>query len=424
MIPERRTLKSSWTISSDFVTVTFDCFSSTSGHTTFADGGVSSAISGRPHPDNASGASQTPHQSQEPSLKQFSSRAPSPSHLASVAGRGALAYRTNLGTSLIGDSENLLRGEVGAALKGKVQLVFTSPPFPLNRKKKYDNRQGEEFRNWLAGFGPLLGDLLTPTGSIVIEMGNAWEPGHPVMSTLAIESLLELKRVGGFFLCQEFIWHNPARIPSPAQWVTVERIRVKDSFTRFWWLSRTERPKADNCKVLIPYSDAMKALLRRRQYNAGGRPSEHHIGVTSFLKDNGGAIPPSVLGAGDPASTNLLSIANTGADRLYATFCSGEGYAPHPARMPRQLPEFFLKLCTDEGDLVCDPFGGSNTSGAVSEELKRRWVSMEVDANYAHSGIVRFAHLTSVKAPRGSNARLRRARDLVGATTFARNTSL
>lgn len=314
----------------------------------------------------------------------------------------------------MGGSDSLLRGKLGSLLKGKVQLVFTSPPFPLNRKKKYDNLQGEQFKNWLGSFGPLLGDLLTPTGSVVIEMGNAWEPGSPVMSTLAIESLLELKAVGGFFLCQEFIWHNPARIPSPAQWVTIERIRVKDSFTRFWWLSRTTHPKADNRNVLVPYSASMKALLRRQSYNSGPRPSEHHVGDKSFLRRNKGAIPPNVLGITpeQSVSDSLLQIANTGADQIYARYCKQEELTPHPARMPRALPEFFIKLCTGTGDLVCDPFGGSNTTGAAAEDLARRWVSIEIMKDYANSGMARFSTSASLLAGPGQGAALKRLRKL------------
>ena len=66
------------------------------------------------------------------------------------------------------------------------------------------------------------------------------------MSLTPIEALIELKRAGKFYLCQEFIWHNPTKLPSPAQWVNVQRIRVKDAFTRLWWLSTTPYPKANN----------------------------------------------------------------------------------------------------------------------------------------------------------------------------------
>src|SRR5438874_1259870 len=108
---------------------------------------------------------------------------------ATRAGLAQVAFGTSKGVSLIGDSVRILKRASLKGLRGQVQLVFTSPPFPLNRKKKYGNRAGEDFKKWLASYAILLRDLLSPDGSIVIEMGNAWESGKPVMSSLALESL-------------------------------------------------------------------------------------------------------------------------------------------------------------------------------------------------------------------------------------------
>jgi len=221
-----------------------------------------------------------------------------------------VAFQTALGRMLCGKAEDVLRLRFTRRLAGKFQLIFTSPPFPLNNKKRYGNKTGEDYLEWLAEFAPLLVEYLAPRGSIVIELGNAWERGSPTMSTLAVEALLEFKRRGELHLCQEFVWHNPARLPTPAQWVNVERIRVKDSFTRLWWMSPTERPKADNRKVLQEYSDAMRQLLRTRRYNAGRRPSEHSVGATSFFKDHGGSIP-----------SNVIAVANTDSKSCYHSYC-------------------------------------------------------------------------------------------------------
>jgi hypothetical protein len=304
-----------------------------------------------------------------------------------------IAFRSPFGVSLIGDGEKVIDSLLAAGFEGRIQLVFTSPPFPLNRKKKYDNRVGNEFKEWLSGYAAKLRRLVTDDGSIVMEMGNAWEKGRPVMSTLAIESLLDFKRAGNLNLCQEFVWHNPARLPSPAQWVTIERIRVKDSFTRVWWMSPAEKPKADNHRVLTPYSPAMKSLLKRRKYNAGPRPSEHVIGEESFFKDNGGAIPPSVLSIEHQEPESVLIGSNTHTSPEYMAYCDEHDLLPHPARMPKELAAFFIKLCTDENDIVMDPFAGSNTTGATAEELRRRWISIEAEADYAKAGISRFPTL-------------------------------
>ena len=146
-----------------------------------------------------------------------------------------LAYQTSRGRMFQGLTEDALRHPKLANCKGKVQLIFTSPPFPLQREKKYGNLTGQPYSDWLAAYAPLWTDYLTPDGSIVIEVGNGWNQGIPTMSTTSLKALLAFQEAASLHLCQEFICFNPARLPSPAEWVTVRRIRVKDSFTRVWW---------------------------------------------------------------------------------------------------------------------------------------------------------------------------------------------
>jgi hypothetical protein len=232
------------------------------------------------------------------------------------------AYNTRLGKAYCCKAEDFLLSPQAAKHYGKVQLIFTSPPFPLNTKKKYGNLRGEEYTSWLAKFAPLFKGMLTKTGSIVLEMGNAWEPGQPVMSTLALEALLKFVKDGELKLIQQFICHNPARLPSPAQWVNVERIRLKDAYTHLWWMAPHERPYADNRNVLKPYSPSMVHLLKSGKYNSGKRPSQHTIGEKSFLTDNKGAIP-----------SNVLSFSNTGNGDRYQRYCRKYRLELHPARM-------------------------------------------------------------------------------------------
>lgn len=293
-----------------------------------------------------------------------------------------IVYTTTLGTFYNGLAEDIINSPQFLELHDKVDLIFTSPPFPLNRKKKYGNIQGEAYITWLANFGSLFNNILKPNGSIVIEIGNSWESGSPTMSTLPLRSLLEFQTRGAFKLCQQFIYYNPARLPSPAQWVNVKRIRVKDSFTNIWWLSPSSNPKADNRNILIEYSDSMKLLLKRQKYNPGKRPSEHNIGKTSFLTNNNGAIP-----------SNVITLANNHANTAYLKYCKEKDLQPHPARMPTGLPEFFIKFLTNEGDLVLDPFAGSNTTGSEAEKLGRRWISIEPNKDYVMGSIGRFQNL-------------------------------
>jgi site-specific DNA-methyltransferase (cytosine-N4-specific) len=211
------------------------------------------------------------------------------------------------------------------------------------------------------------------------------------MSTTVLKALLAFLEKGGLHLCQEFVWYNHARLPSPAQWVNVERIRVKDAFTRIWWMSPTDRPKADNSRVLRAYSTSMRQLIRTKKYNTKPRPSQHNIGKTSFARDNNGAIPPNVLGGDEvPSLGSILKATNTRSRDPYQIFCREQDIPLHPARMPREVVEFFLRLLTDERDLVLDPFAGSNTTGATAQELKRRWIAIEAEWQYAAASISRF----------------------------------
>ncbi len=275
--------------------------------------------------------------------------------------------------------EDFLSSTISPRYRGRIQLLLTSPPFPLNRKKEYGNRVGDAYVRWLEELAGRLADMLSPNGSIVLELGNAWVPRKPLMSTLPMESLLAFLKAGRLSLCQQFVSYNPAKLPTPVIWVNRERIRVKDSFTHLWWMSRSDSPKANNRAVLQEYSDSMKALLAAQDYNAGPRPSGHVIGQRSFLTNNGGAIPG-----------NVIRVSNTASTDSYMRYCTTNGLPFHPARMPQQVASFFINFLTDPGDVVWDPFAGSNVTGAVAERCERRWIATECVHEYVLGSAGRF----------------------------------
>jgi len=288
-------------------------------------------------------------------------------------------YRTKNGICINEKCEIVLEKYVRQNYEGQVQLVFTSPPFPLNRAKKYGNLEGEEYKDWLCNVGNQLKSLITPTGSIVIEIGNAWNKGEPTFSTLPMETLLAFKNRCGLHLCQEFIYYNPTRLPGPVEWVNKKRERVKDAFTRIWWMSTTPHPYANNKNVLVEYSKHMNKLLESGEYNSGKRPSEHDISPSAFKNNNGGAIPP-----------NVLIAPNTDSKSKYLVKCKEMGLTIHPARMPRQIPDFFIKMLTQPHDIVMDCFAGSNTTGFCAEQLNRKWISIEANKDYYLGSKCRF----------------------------------
>lgn len=295
------------------------------------------------------------------------------------------------GAAYLGDSRELM----ARVPESSVDLVITSPPFALTRKKAYGNEAASEYLEWFMPFAEQINRILKPEGSFVLDLGGAYLPGAPVRSIYQFELLVRLCRELGFFLAQEFYHYNPSRLPAPAEWVNVRRCRVKDSVNVVWWLSKSEFPKADNRKVLKEYSSSMKSLLRNG-YKAKRRPSGHDIG-TKFSQDNGGAVPSNVLGIEQGTEpTNLLSIANTESNSLYMRKCRENDVLPHPARFPAFFAEFFIKFLTDESDIVLDPFAGSNTTGYAAETLQRRWLSFELSEEYLVGSRFRFLEAVEV----------------------------
>lgn len=304
-------------------------------------------------------------------------------------------FSTKYGKSFEADSLKLITSKPFLKkYEGQIDLIFTSPPFSLIKKKRYGNKLGEDYIQWLEQFAQPLSNLLSDKGSIVIELGNSWEKGSPVFSTVPIEALLKFKEAGGFYLCQEFICHNPSRIPSPVQWVNIKRERVKDSYTRLWWMSKTPHPKANNSNILRHYSSSLRSKMKSKKIDVGQKPSGHHV-TKGFLKDNGGSISPNFLKFGDneylfEEKENTLSIPNASTQNAYNQFCLSNNLQRHPARMQMELVEYFIQFLTDEDDIVYDPFAGSNTTGIVCERLKRKWLSSELNLDYIKGSLIRF----------------------------------
>lgn len=284
------------------------------------------------------------------------------------------AYRTRLGKAYQGDAIDILRQMPDES----VSLVFTSPPFALRRKKAYGNVPPEDYVAWFWPFAKEIYRVLRPDGSFVYELAGAWNSKSGTRSLFPYELILRLGSI--FKLAQEFYWYNPSRLPTPAEWVTIRRTRVKDAVHVLWWLSKTDEPQADNRRVLVPYSRSMKRLLRDG-YQTAKRPSQHEIGP-HFRKDNGGAIPP-----------NILTVPNTRSQEGYLRRCKEAGLPIHPARFPEELPDFFIRFLTEPNQLVVDPFAGSNVTGQVAERLGRRWISIEINADYVAGSRLRFESL-------------------------------
>jgi site-specific DNA-methyltransferase (cytosine-N4-specific) len=293
------------------------------------------------------------------------------------------AYVTQFGAAYCIDALGALENMPDSS----VNLVLTSPPFALQRQKEYGNKAQDDYVDWMCQFGRLIFKKLKDDGSLVIDLGGAYQKGIPVRSLYNFKLLLRFCDELGFKLAEDFYWHNPSKLPSPIEWVNKRKIRVKDSVNTVWWLSKSDNPKANITHVLVEYSDRMKKLIAdpEKFYTPAKRPSGHDIS-NGFAKNNGGAIP-----------SNLLQIPNTESSGNYMTICKSLGIKSHPARFPAKLPEFFIRMLTDPGDIVLDIFSGSNTTGFVAEKEKRNWLSFEKEMEYVASSVFRFIKAADIK---------------------------
>jgi len=292
-------------------------------------------------------------------------------------------YRTNYGAAFVGDSLELLD-----CLKPEsVNLVVTSPPFVLQRQKAYGNLPETEYIEWLGEFAKKIKRVLTEDGSFVLDLGGAYQSGKPIRSLYNYRILIKFCDEIGYKLAEEFFWFNPAKLPSPIEWVNRRKIRVKDAVNTVWWFSKSDYPKADITKVLAPYSDRMKKLLKNpeKYYKPKLRPSGHDIGA-HFGVDKGGAIPSNYV----IDVSNALEIANSESSSKYLRNCKIAGAEPNPARFPKKLPDFFIKMLTGKDDVILDTFAGSNTAGEAAEDNQRKWISCEVERKYAAGSVLRF----------------------------------
>lgn len=286
------------------------------------------------------------------------------------------AYFTKLGGAYCSDSLKMLEQMSDSS----INLVITSPPFALQRQKEYGNKDQYEYIDWLTQFASLVHKKLSDDGSFVLDLGGAYQKGVPARSLYNFRVLIKFCDEVGFFLAEDFYWFNPSKLPSPIEWVNKRKIRTKDAVNTVWWFSKSEWPKSDVTKVLVEYSDRMKKLLKNPDdfYSPAKRPSGHNIGK-NFGKDNGGAIP-----------SNLLQISNSESNGQYLSGCKALNIKGHPARFPSKLPEFFIKMLTNPGDLVVDIFAGSNTTGSVAENLGRNWLAFEDRLDYLAASSFRF----------------------------------
>jgi DNA modification methylase len=285
-------------------------------------------------------------------------------------------YVTDLGAALYAQAESAVQ----MIADGSIDLIITSPPYPLCTQKSYGNKDPHGQIEWLLDCAGHWHRTLADTGSLVLNLGDAWQRGRPTLSLYQERLLLQLVDDLGYRLAQRFYWENPSKLPSPSEWVTIRRIRVTSSVEQIYWLSKSDWPKATNLRVLRPYSPSMRKRIRQGgEHSPATRPSGHTLAAGAFGADRGGSIPH-----------NLLSFAPTDSNSQYLRRCKASGIQPHPARFDPRLVDFFIRFLTDPGDMVYDPFAGSGVTAQVAESLGRRWITSEKSLTYLRGSALRF----------------------------------
>ena len=288
-------------------------------------------------------------------------------------------YQTERGSLFCGDSLALMK-ELPAE---SVQLCVTSPPYAILTPKSYGAFPEDGYLEWFLPFAAEIHRLLKEKGSFVLNLGGTFLKGRPAKSLYIHKIVIALVEKLGFSLCQEFTWVKLGALPLPQEWVGVRHIRLKEATEAILWFGKSDYPKASNKRVLCDYATDSKRSKTRAEKNKDRTAEQSNSGHVLnrskiFKQENPGSKHPTYFTFPRPS------------DKGYNRHCKEKGLTPHDAKFSPQLPEFFIRFLSDEGDLVLDPFSGSGTVAHVAEGMNREWVAVEQSRDYCEGSLYRF----------------------------------
>jgi DNA modification methylase len=273
-------------------------------------------------------------------------------HSSDMVPVGHIAYETALGSLQIGDCLAILRQLDDES----VDLVITSPPY--DRQGKYRDGQSYE-RGWYEDFFlKVTGEIhrvLQPHGSFVL---NYRSKRHGDERGLLQYELVFWLREQGFLFAEDFIWGKPS--PPPGRFNRF----LKDAVEYCFQFAKSPGWQFYPEAVLQPARWDKKDRERRKRlkqnYERVNEPSGHGRRRVQAGPD---WVRPSTLLTLEPEF--------------------GPNPTHHPARFPLEIPDFFIRLMTQPGQLVVDPFAGTCTTAVAAEKHGRRWLMAELDPDYA-----------------------------------------
>ena len=235
-----------------------------------------------------------------------------------------------------------------------VDLIVTSPPYADQRKSTYGGVHVDEYVEWFLPISKELLRVLKPTGTFILNIKEKVVDGE--RSTYVMELILEMKKQGWLWT-EEFIWHKKNCFPG--KWSN----RFRDAWERLLQFNKDKKFNMYQDAVKVPIGDWAKGRLK-------------NLSETDKIRDNaknGSGFGKNVsnwIGKKTVYPTNVVYL---------ATECNNKN---HSAAFPRELPEWFIKLFTQENDTVLDPFMGSGTTIEVANRMKRNSIGIEIISEY------------------------------------------
>ena len=276
------------------------------------------------------------------------------------------------------------RGGGFCPANGAIVLCLTSPPYPLTKPRSYGNVSEQQFVDWFCKtIEPVVKNLVRG-GSLAVNLSNdVFLPGLPARSLYRERLVLALCERFGLYKIDEIPWINESKPPGPVAWASKERFLMNVAWEPVYWFSNSPlHLHSDNRRILKEHTERHLALIRN------GGESRTHIASDGAYSVRPGSYASDTPGA---IQRNVLHFGHACADqRAYRRGARALGLPAHGAPMPLALAKLFVEFLTKPGDLVCDPFAGSQTTGKAAELLGRRWLSTEVMLEYVMGAATRF----------------------------------
>jgi site-specific DNA-methyltransferase (cytosine-N4-specific) len=292
--------------------------------------------------------------------------------LTSLVNSSLLGFSTRLGLAVWGDCRAVLAG-----INEPLALCLTSPPYLLARPRDYGNPSEADYVDFICACLEPVVRQLVPGGQIALNLGNdSFQTGLPSRSLYREKLTIALCERFGLSKMDELIWKQQTRAPGPVAWASKSRQQLNYQYEPILWLTNDPlKCRSDNRRVLQPHSEKHKKLMAQggEQRDKVFTNGAHRIrSGKSFSTVTAGKIPK-----------NVLEFSHVDVNqRKYKAAAAALGLPIHGAPMPSGLAEFLIEFMTIEGDVVIDPFSGSCTTARACEKLNRRWLGVELFAQY------------------------------------------